>query len=155
MTRQLIFDAFVLVFLAVFLVLWGIIVFRTATYAPTPEVPALTFTSFIVEVATLVGATLATATASALGYEIPRAIERHNRAKPEERASRSKFMAVLNELRWPLVAAVVGYSLVGIVVVIIAATKPEFAPQFATAFALSWVGWVAGGFAAALKGGAS
>ncbi len=36
--------------------------------------------------------------------------------------------------------------------ILIVALKPEFAPQFVLALALSWVGWIAGGFTAAIKG---
>lgn len=152
MSRKLLFDAFVLVFLALFIVLWAIIAIRILTFTPSEATPALTFGPFTIEIATLVGATLATATASALGFEVPNAIRESEGMSSERKAAAGKFGAVVEKIGWPLVASVLGYSLVGVVMILIVSLKPEYAPQFVLALALSWVGWIAGGFTAAIKG---
>lgn len=152
MSRKLLFDAFVLVFLALFMVLWTIIAIRILTFTQSDTAPALTFGPFTIEIATLVGATLATATASALGFEVPTAIREYEGMSSDRKAEAGKLRAVIDKIGWPLVASVLGYSLVGVVMILIVALKPEFVPQFVLALALSWVGWIAGGFTAALKG---
>ncbi len=55
MSRKLLFDAFVLVFLALFIVLWAIIAIRILTFTPSDVVPALTFGPFTIEIATAGG----------------------------------------------------------------------------------------------------
>lgn len=152
MSRKLLFDAFLLVFLALFLVLWVIIAVRILTFTPSDTAPLLTFGGFTVEIATLAGAVLATAAATALGFEVPNAIREYEGMSTERKAAAGKLGAVVQKIGWPLIAAVVGYSLVGIVMILIVALKPEYAPQFALALALTWVGWIAGVFVATLKG---
>jgi hypothetical protein len=152
MSRKLLFDAFILVFLALFIVLWAIIAIRILTFTPSDTAPILTFGPFTIEIATLVGATLATAAASALGFEVPNAIREYEGMSTERKAEAGKLRAVVDKIGWPLVAAVLGYSLVGLVMILIVALKPDYAPQFVLALALSWVGWIAGVFVASIKG---
>lgn len=128
--------------LAIFAVLWLWIAVGVIHFDATSEKPQYDVGDDLVAFASLFGTTVAVGTASVLGIEIQKL----------KRLGRMTASAALEATLSPLIATgVFTYAAVGTVVLLAWLTNQSVSPDVVKAFAMTFAGWILGGFAAVFR----
>jgi hypothetical protein len=132
--------------LAIFAALWGWIAYEVWTFTPSPGHATYEVGDNLVSFASLFGTTVAVGTAAVLGIDIQK-LKNKNRL-----TIKAGFDGTLS----PLIAlGVFTYAIVGAVVLIAWLTNQDITPDVVTAFAMTFAGWILGGFAAVFRAAAT
>jgi hypothetical protein len=128
--------------LAIFAALWGWIAYGVWNFNPSPGHETYEIGDDLVAFASLFGTTVAVGTAAVLGIEI-------QKLKKEGRLT---AMAALDATLSPLIAlGVFTYAVVGTIVLAAWLTNQSVSPDVVKAFAMTFAGWILGGFAAVFR----
>ena len=130
--------------LLLFVAMWLWIAVRVLRFEPTPEAPALTFTTLQVTVAGFLASSVGAGTASILGIEI----KKINDSQGDSLVGRVNTAA---KASWLLSLGILLYMLVGGFVLMVSVFVEPAVPDMVSAFALGILGWLGGAFAAVFR----
>lgn len=144
------------VLVAVFVAVWGMLLWQVWTFEPTDAASELVFGDGVIIVAGTLAATIGSLTSAALGFSIAdvKSSARASSAASaagEEAPTAMTAKEIGRAVGAGVASAVLAYLLVGVLVLVVYLLKEDVAPEFFSAFALSAVGWILGGGATALR----
>lgn len=141
--KQNIFNLIAIAILATFIGVWGYIMQEVVDFQPTGDQTQVQLPSGVVELAGLLGVTIATITASALGFTIAEV----------KRTKSSNFNArtVGEEISTPTLLAILAYIGVAIGAFFVWVANEESSPEVLSVFAMSAIGWLVGSASVAFK----
>jgi hypothetical protein len=128
--------------LAIFAALWGWIAYGVWNFKPSPGHETYEIGDDLVAFASLFGTTVAVGTAAVLGIEIQKL----------KREGRLTTLSAAEATLSPLIAlGVFTYAAVGATVLAAWLTNQSVSPDVVKAFAMTFAGWILGGFAAVFR----
>lgn len=141
-----IFTLLAIAILGCFAGVWIHIMRRVAEFEPTTDRPTLELATGVITLAGLLGTTIATITASALGFTVAE-------VKAAKKLADSNFTAsdVGAALSTPTLLAILVYVGVSVAVFFTWIANEDIAPEVLSVFALSSIGWLVGSASVAFK----
>jgi hypothetical protein len=145
--KQNVFSLLATAVLATFAGVWIHIMRVVADFEVTTEQPTLELATGIVSVAGLIGTTISTITASALGFTVSDV----KRAAMTDASVTFSAKTVGAALTTPTLFAVITYIAVSVGVFFTWIANEEISPEVLEVFALSSIGWLIGSASVAFK----
>ena len=142
--KKHILNLIALAVLASYVGVWWYIMREVVSFKATTAHPTVDIPTGIVQVAGLLGTTIATITASALGFNIAE-VAKATPATPVTAAAIAKKMTT------PTLLAIVVYIGVSVAVFFTWVANEQVAPEVLSVYALSSIGWLVGSASVAFK----
>ncbi|MCU1518211.1 MAG: hypothetical protein JWQ75_2932 [Pseudarthrobacter sp.] len=149
MLRQQLFNIIAMVFLGLFVAVWGSVLLRVGFWVPDGRTVAPPLNGALVTAAGVLATSLSSLTASALGFTIAEVRRDERDAEAARKSAPANTAAfspgeVTARLSGRIIAAVVVYLAMGLLVLLLWLVKGTAATDLIGAFALSLLGWLIG-----------
>jgi hypothetical protein len=145
--RQQLFNIIAMVFLALFVAVWGTVLFQVGFWVPDGKSTAPALNGAVVCAAGVLSTSLSSLTASALGFTIAE-VRRDQQDRGGPSAGQGKAAINTGEVTMRLsgriVAAVMVYLVIGLLVLAVWLVKGQASTDLIGAFSLSLLGWIIG-----------